>query len=262
MRTAHPHTPGPVLDHLDAARRTLRRERRRCVDEREAFRAFERAVTSLKATAPTPSPPPAAPVIGRQQATDGSLTRVRRAYEQTVMSVPHYDEEYADPYSESLEAEFGPDVAAAVQSATVFSPTLRRTVTAAATEAIAEREEFLDIIDEEVESVETMTDEITALDDRLDFLDDRPLSERGFNELLALHANVRRRQTRVDELASTRQQTIAEQRRSMSSFVPDVAEYFYQDLTVRYPVLSTLAALGETLDRALRRLERHLAATP
>ncbi|ELZ85540.1 hypothetical protein C453_06983 [Haloferax elongans ATCC BAA-1513] len=250
------------LDSLEAAKRALRRERRRCVDEREAFRAFKREVGKLKATAPTASAASTPPLIGHQQATDGSLTRVRRAYERTVMSVPHYDEEYGDPFADSLAAEFGPDVAAAFQSATVFSPALRQTVASAATEAVADRMEFVDIVDGEFESVESMADEISTLCNRLSFLDDKPLSERSFNELLAVRENVCRLQTRVDELAATRQQTIADHRRELSSLVPDVAEYLYQDLSVRYPVLSTLAAVGETLTEALRRVERRLAATP
>lgn len=41
-----------------------------------------------------------------------------------------------------------------------------------------------------------------------------------------------------------------------------MTEFFYADLSVRYPVLATLAAVGATLATATRRVERHLAATP
>ncbi|EMA03470.1 hypothetical protein C439_05710 [Haloferax mediterranei ATCC 33500] len=247
------------LNRLDAARRNLREERRRCVDEREAFRAFQKDVSGLKATAPTPRTPPA---IGHRQTTDSALTRVRRAYERTVMSVPHYDVEYGDSFEDSVSAEFGPDVATAFQSASVFSPALRHTVVSAAAAAVDERTEFVRVVDEESESIESMRDEIAAIVGRLSDLDDALHSTCGFDELLTLYSEISDFQDRLSTLVEQRQKTITNHRRALSSWVPDVTEFFYEDLPTRYPVLATLADVGGELDTVTRRVERQLASAP
>ncbi|REA05451.1 hypothetical protein DEQ92_03990 [Haloferax sp. Atlit-6N] len=254
------------LDRLDDARSALRAERRRCVDEREAFRAFRREVAASRATASTPNQAPAAATLvgqrGGRGRTDAALSGLRRSYERTVMSVPHYDEEYGDSFEESLAAEFGPDVATAFRSASVLSPPLRRTVAAAAASSRDEREKFIEVVDEETESVASMRGDIEALLGRLDDLDRTPLSERGFDALLTLYGDLPALRERLSELVAARQETISHHRRALSGLVPDVTEFLYADLPVRYPVLATLAEVGATLDAATRRVERRLAATP
>jgi len=254
------------LDRLADAREALRAERRRCVDEREAFRAFRREVAASQATASAPTRTPATATLVRQRGqrggTDAALSGLRRSYERTVMSVPHYDEEYGDDFGESLAAEFGPDVATAFRSASVLSPALRRTVAAAAASSLDERGKFIEVVDEEAESVASMRDDIEALLGRLGDLDRTPLSERGFDALLALYDDLSALRERLEALVAARQETISHHRRALSALVPDVTEFFYADLSVRYPVLATLAEVGTTLDTATRRVERRLAATP
>ncbi|RDZ65297.1 hypothetical protein C5B90_02700 [Haloferax sp. Atlit-12N] len=254
------------LDRLADAHSALRAERRRCVDEREAFRAFRREVAASQATASTPNQAPAAATLVGQRSgrggTDAALSGLRRSYERTVMSVPHYDEEYGDSFEASLAAEFGPDVATAFRSASVLSPPLRRTVAAAAASSRDEREKFIEVVDEEAESVASMRGEVEDLLGRLDDLDRTPLSERGFDALLALYEDLSSLRERLSELVAARQKTISHHRRALSGLVPDVTEFLYADLSVRYPVLATLAEVGATLDTATRRVERRLAATP
>ncbi len=79
---------------------------------------------------------------------------------------------------------------------------------------------------------------------------------------MALYDDLSALRDRLSRLVATRQETICHHRRALSALVPDVTEFFYADLPVRYPVLSTLATVGATLDTATRRVERHLAATP
>ncbi|ELZ59444.1 MULTISPECIES: hypothetical protein [unclassified Haloferax] len=254
------------LGRLDDAREALRAERRRCVDEREAFRSFRREVAASQATASTPNQTPAAATLvgqrGGRGGTDAALSGLRRSYERTVMSVPHYDEEYGDDFGESFAAEFGPDVATAFRSASVLSAPLRRTIAAAAASSLDERGQFIDIVDEEAESVASMRGDIEDLLGRLDDLDRTPLSDRGFDALLALYGELSALRERLDGLVAARQETISHHRRTLSGLVPDVTEFFYADLSVRYPVLATFAAVGATLATATRRVERHLAATP
>lgn len=264
MTSAGPNAVGPMalsLERLDDARQALREERRRVVDEREAFRAFRDDLATRAATTATATPM-ATKSLDDRQPIDNSLSRVRRSYERTVMSVPHYDEEYGDTFEESVTVEFGPDVAAAFCSASVFSPPLRQRVATGAAAAVHERSEFLEVLDAEAESVESMRDGLSDLDARLVALDETPLTERGFGECLALYDDLTALADRLDALAAERQQTITAHRRALSSLVPDVTEFLYEALPVRYPVLATLADARDVLDTAARRVERRLASTP
>ncbi|MFC6988329.1 hypothetical protein ACFQJD_05685 [Haloplanus sp. GCM10025708] len=158
-----------MADRLASARRVVERERRECGDEREAFRAFRRRVGEL-----TPTRVPATRRAPRLRHTDGSLDSVREAYEETVMSVPHYDREYGDGYAQSLATEFGNDVAAAVFGSQTLTAELQDALTAAARSAATDRAEFLDLLDREAESVAVADAELDELRDDLVALDSTP----------------------------------------------------------------------------------------
>jgi hypothetical protein len=170
-----------------AALAALRVERRRTVDERQAFEAFRDRVSSITAEGVSVDPSTAGPVTGlggagsggdgavgggavdafgdalgrgTDEAGDGvtaaagsGLVAVRDAYRATVMSVPHYEAEYDDTYERSVAAEFGPEIAYALTRTTRFREEYKRSLLTAASTAIEERGSFLDAVESEVESV-------------------------------------------------------------------------------------------------------------
>ena len=101
-----------LLSQMRRAHGTVRIERRRTNDERAAFAAFRSRLDAIPATTSTGVTPDwlsASPqAIGHERPQMGTeLLAVRDAYRSTVMSVPHYEEEYNDTYVASLAAEFG-----------------------------------------------------------------------------------------------------------------------------------------------------------
>jgi hypothetical protein len=249
---------------VDEAQRAVNRERRRCVDEREAFRSFRSAVSDVQPTAVPggQTGPLATQRLGATRTRASELESVRQTYERTVMDVPHYEAEYDDGYVESLSAEFGEDIAAAVTSATAFTPELRRAVVGGARAAMEERVEFIALLDEESSSLEAVEVGIQDVVDEIDRLDDRPLPSRSFDELVSLRTAVADLRPRLDDLATARQRTLASHRRELSGRVPDVTAYLYADCPRQYPALGALADARAVLERALRRVDRLLAATP
>lgn len=249
-----------VETSLGEARTALAAERRRCTDERAAFRSFCTAVADVQpsASAGSSAGPLAVKTVGRTP-TSPSLSAVRRAYERTVMDVPHYEEEYGDTYEESLRAEFGDEIAAAVTSASAFSPELRRAVVAAGESAARERQQFLDLLDEEFESLDAVEDGVERTVEELSSLDDRPLSARPFGELVALRSDVRALREELDELARERQRTLAAHRRTLSDLVPRVTEYLYHDVDCSHPGLDALASVRRLVETALSRVDRTVA---
>ncbi|SFG02590.1 hypothetical protein SAMN04488063_1172 [Halopelagius inordinatus] len=252
----------PIETSLGDARTALRAERRRCVDENAAFRSFCAAVADVQpsASAGSSAGPLAVKTVGRMAASP-PLSAVRRAYERTVMEVPHYEEEYGDTYEESLRAEFGDDIAAGVTSASAFSPELRRAVVAAGESAARERREFLDLLDAEFESLDAVEDGIERTVTDLSSLDDRPLSSRSFDELVALRGDVRALRDELDERARERQRTLVAHRRTLSGLVPSVTDYLYYDIDCEYPGLDALASARRLVETALSRVDRRIATT-
>ena len=229
------------------ARRTVRRERRRTIDEREAFDAFADAVRELSADGP-----PAGVRVGARFATPdatGTTAAVRAAYERTVMAVPHYREEYDDSYRESLAAEFNPTVAAGVTGSRL-TDAARSALLEAAENARADRARFVDALDHEDEMLRTA-------DKRLG----EPLAELRFGSLDGIRARLGVLDDHVEAVAADRQAGLRQQHADLElpADVPDLQTYVYQDAETTYPVLSTAGRTAAVLERIRSDVERAMA---
>jgi hypothetical protein len=247
-----------LTTRIDEARRVVAAERSTVSDEHDAFEAFDRRVADLSTVTVATEPP----VMTDTHPSDSSLERVRSAYAETVMSVPHYEAEYGDSVPESLAVEFGEDLAAAVVGGTALTPECRDAVRAAAAAARQERSDFLDVLDREAESLATAADAVADVRTTVEGLDDRPLPTRGFDDLRDCWSRLTDLEARTDAIGMRRQETIRGHRGDLPGVPTDLTEYLYADLSVSYPVLATVADLGSDLARARRRVERALASTP
>lgn len=277
-------------DPLRAALAALRVERRRVVDEREAFRAFRDHASSIPtADGVTRRNASAAngcraaggnrPSGGAWTPTGGAavpgsgLAAVRDAYRETVMAVPHYEAEYGDTYERSLAEEFGPELAYALTRTAGFHPEYRQSLLDAVDTAVAERDAFRDALETETDSVENaasrlapVRDETEAIDgevrgrsDSADAAATEPVSP-GFGALDACRARVETLCDDCDRIAARRQRVIADHDRSLA--LPDdldLPTYCYHDLDVSYPVLAAIGRVGDRLDALRRRIERAIA---
>ncbi|WP_379828689.1 DUF7260 family protein [Haloplanus litoreus] len=242
---------------IDEARAAVAAERACVATERDAFEAFDRRVAALATVAASTTPP----LLSDPQRSGQSLERVRTAYEETVMSVPHYEAEYGDTVAESLAAEFGEDLAAALVGGTALTADFRDAVRAAAAAARREREEFLTVLDREDTSLARTAADLSEVRSDLEALDDPPLSDRSFDDLRALWESVRDVEARIEGIGMRRQETIRGYRKELPGVPTDLVEYLYADLSVTHPVLAAVATLGDETRRARRRVERRLAST-
>jgi hypothetical protein len=246
-----------VTTRIDAAR-TVVAEERACVRaEYEAFDAFDRRIADLPTVAAATGPP----LVTDPRPADPSLARIRTAYEETVMGVPHYEAEYGDTVAESLAVEFGDELAAALVGGTALTPEFLDAVRAAAAAARREREAFLETLDREDESLAAAADAVADVRGTLDALDDGHHDTREFDDLRDLWARLSDLEARADGIGMRRQETIRSQRGNLPGVPADLTEYLYADLAVSYPVLATVADLGDDVDRVRRRVERALAST-
>jgi hypothetical protein len=246
---------------IAAARDAVATERSLVEAERDAFEAFDRRVADVGTVAASTSATPASTLLTDRRQSDRSLARVRAAYEETVMSVPHHDSEYGDTLAESLAADFGEQLAVALVEGSTLPTEVRDAVRAAASAARRERREFLDVLDREDASLTRTAEDLAAVRTDLRALDDRPLSTRSFDDLRRLWNRVQALDARTDGIAMQRQETLRSHRGELPGVPADLQEYLYADLSPTYPALAAIAATAADLRRARRRVERRLATT-
>ena len=238
-----------VEDRLDRAATALRRECRRTADELEALGEFAERVREIEAERAVAGGNAVAAVGLQTGRTDG-LEAVREAYEATVMSVPHYTQEYDDGYLGSLQAEFSPDLAAALTDGTRFNARCKRAVLSAVEGSRSSRRSLLETLSTEAESLSAATETLPSVAREVSEFAARSTAEAPFGTLDAHRARLSVLEGKCETVADERQSTLFEQRRTtgLPSGAPDVPQYVYQDLPFDYPVMAAVADLTGAIE--------------
>lgn len=239
-------------------RTRLQSERRAVTEEVEAFDAFLDRVESLPPEHPTPT----ARIHGIDHCSGApGLRTVREAYEGTVMTVAHYDEEYDDTYRESVVAEFGPEIGAALTDGRCFQAHLKRATVAKARNCRDDRERLLETLEIESESVTSVGDELRSIGAELREFGSGSPSERNYGALEAEWRRLDVLATELDRLATARQRAIIRQRREFTipASAPDVPTYLYSEFDDDYPLLAFCVELQRRVRRYRSEREREIA---
>ena len=242
--------PAELRARLDA-------ERQAVTAELEAFDAFVDRIEAV----PAREPAPAGEVHGLDRGEGGTgLAAVRDAYEGTVMSVPHYDEDYGDTYRESVVAEFGPEIGTALTESRRFQPYLKRVMIGKARSCRGDRERFLELLDVESESVADVGATLDDLGSELDGFDDGAPAAGAYGALEAEWRRLDAIEAEIDRLATERQRSIIRQRREFSiPSAPDIPTYLYHAFDADYPLLSLCVTLRERVTKYKSERERTFA---
>lgn len=245
-----------------AARECVRRERGRLADEVRAFETFVADVRDIPVAAHSRS---RGGTLLVEAARDSDGRPVRDAYESTVMSVPHYDEDYGDGVEESIAAELGSTVAAGLRGSR-FDEQCRRAVIAAARRARERRTALLDDIETEANSLDAAATAIDDIESDLEGHDDGTFEYASFEALMAARDALTEQAARARSIAAERQAVIRENsftasadRRRRATGDLHLQEYLYADLDRTYPVLSAVTELAARIDRRRTRRERAIA---
>lgn len=252
-----------ALAFIPDARAVLRRERERAADERDAFGRFARHVTNLD---PSPSPGGGSRSIGLDQGpgpgvgtlalsgTGGSMpddrmARARRAYRDTVMSVPHYEEEYGETLAENVSAEFGESVAIALEGADTFTPGLRETLLGSAETARDRRDSLVRAIEQEEATLRSAASTLSEIESEVERLNDGPTLPLSFEQLMDRWGRLYDLERECETVLEERQESI-----QAGYGVPlrldgpvSLQEYLYDSLPVTHPVLAEATRLLESV---------------
>lgn len=252
---------GSVLMRLRDAREAVATERTRTTAERDAFDRFKRRTVRLEPDAPRPPEPPSAgggvlATAGGSTADSDSLDDAREAYVETVMSTPHYEEEYDETFAESLAAEFGDGVAGVMVGGGTLTPQLRARLVDSAERAREEREELLADLDREEAGIDAASDTLAPAVEAAEDVTEADLDYASYTDLVADYERLEWHEERVEALLRDRQATVHDREAER----PHWYEYLYGELRSSYPVvgaateaLSELAAGRDAIASAASR---------
>lgn len=233
--------------YVSDAKRRCRTERDRTRAERRAIGRFADRITNIDPVAD----PSTASGIGATQSLSGAspdagLRQVREAYRETVMAVPHYDEEYGDSLPESISEEFGPDVAEAVCGGAVLSPQLRDTLVARSDAARTKRRSLEEAVEAELSDVDSVGARLDSLDRERRALRRHLGDSPDYAALADVWSRLGDLEGRCESALRDRQAMIHDPPLRAGDRLPSFYDYLYVPLDVSHPVL---AAGTELLDR-------------
>jgi hypothetical protein len=144
-----------ALTYFHRAREECGEEQSRLQAERSALERFESQIRGLSAASVGQSTPSrgGATLAQSNVETRSQLQAVQNAYRDTVMAVPHYQEDYGESLTEHMTAEFGEDVTTAVVEGSTLTPQVKRALVSKASESRKERAAFARTLAAESESV-------------------------------------------------------------------------------------------------------------
>lgn len=223
-----------VLDPLSTAKSITKRERDEVDSEREAFEQFATAIVEVPTISPETSGPPTGNVLSKapiQKSDDLS-----KAYRETVMAVPHYDDTYGEALEENLVAEFGPELAELFQSTgdPSFTDYQKESLVVAAEERARNRAEFCNTLDSEIDSLESFYRDLSSLLDELDTSVVPAWYHQQFEDQL-------------EDMLHARQSTLSSRSSMAHIDRHNLCAYLYDDEFWTYPGLTAVARLLDSV---------------
>jgi len=154
-----------TLPPIRAAIRTTQNEQAELESEKDALADFIKRLNEI----PAVQPDAATPSHLRASGPD-ALPAVRAAFQDTLMSVSHYDIRYDEPLFEHLQKEFTPEIAAAVhpQTAPEFTPVIKENLLSCAHTRAHKRDSLIKAIEYERSSLQTAQSQVEHFIDELD----------------------------------------------------------------------------------------------
>jgi hypothetical protein len=190
-----------------------------------------------------------AAVQTRSNPPDDGLRQVKEIYRDTVMAVPHYEEDYGESLTTNMAAEFGEELGHAIKSGDRFTPQLQQALVTQADDARDRRRQLLRALDDERSALDEYESALERIDEEASCVIDRPLYQRSFSELYDAWHRLEEIESECDDLLTERQTELDEGRPAPTIHRDREAfhRYLYGDLDVDYPVLAAGTTVLERL---------------
>lgn len=252
-----------TLVFLPRAREYCARERDRTQAEYDAFDQFLNDVQDIPASSTASAVEPAGEMSIVQtyvHPSGAGKQRLREAYEGSVMSVPHFSEDYDETIDENMAAEFGDEIAHAALNGQEFGPHVKRSLLQGAVDARERRRHFLTLLEAESASLNRHADRLADVKRRVDRASEPLCADLSFDELTANRECLADCEDAIEGVVEHRQSDRTEGKNAVLRLNKDLdlQEYLYQPMEVTYPVLAEAARLLSQIAIATRRIEDEL----
>lgn len=243
------------LAYLKSAKANLDEERSRTAAERDAFHTFAKRVSELSANGEsaisTANRGSLASAIEVPESAS-SVEKVREAYRDTVMAVPHYDEDYGESIADNMAIEFGEEVATTVEKGQELTPMLQQVLISKAQSAADERDRLITHLDREARELNEAENNFAEVQSELEKYDSLTLRGLDLNELGEWWDRLDELEQRCNDVVNTRQQRLNEDRETKPFDGIEFKGYLYSSLPVDHPVLAEATEVLERIEDARR----------
>ncbi|MFC6787152.1 hypothetical protein ACFQFH_15125 [Halobaculum halobium] len=246
-----------VSGELDSLRQQVDTEIAQTHAEHEALQSFRDRLTEIFELAPqatihssiaTDSPEEQclrSRVAEASSAAD-TIAAIRRAYQETVMGLSFYENEYGDSYGESLRAEFGEEIAIALTQPACFTSAVRASLVEQIEIALEERARLLGICYEEQESLSMVREELVPVATECESIASETFADQPYTRLQYYRDRCLRLEERCDTIVRRRQQSLHRRREEyeFGGEIPTVRSYLYRDSGAAHPVLALCSSVA------------------
>jgi flagellar biosynthesis/type III secretory pathway protein FliH len=250
-----------VDTYVGQARTRVRAEQGAIDAKRDAFETFVQRVREIPTHQNSAPPVGVTTVAGTQhrsnQTTDGGCRKVLAAFAETIRSHSVEDFDTDEPLLETVRAEFTESIAVTLAPTTEapLTPELKEMIVTEAETRRAEAIAFDRALDRETKQLADADDVVEEITGWIIRSEEPPLSAIGFNALKLRHETLDRHRSRCETLAQRRQEFLEETTSNGTKAGVrhrQLMPYLYDELSVDYPVLATVAQL----DAACREYQR------
>lgn len=222
--------------------------------ERAAFQQFADEVADLNIRSQQ-TVDPSRTVIETKNSGE-QLKSVRRRYQNTIMGVSHYDEDYGERIRENMATELSPELATAVLDGDQFSLHVQQLLIHQSQGGVKSREGLLETLHQEKESLIHSRTTLRETESIWERTKSSELDLQSFSELIDHERELRQTTVSCEQLLEARQREIHRMNRNYSrSNQSLLQQYLYENLDTNFPVLN------ETLDRIQQLMERQRTVT-
>jgi hypothetical protein len=193
----------------------------------------------------------------QKQSTVEGATKVRRAYQDTVMSVSHYTKEYGDTYTSSISEELGSDLAIALKQSSELSSILKSTLVTQIENTIESRKQLQNTVQVEQDSIESHHTDLYDVGEFVHECMENQIQSSNIEHINGYKRKYSNIGEKLDNIAIIRQEDINKVNKlsQTSQLSSELYSYFYQSLSTDFPVLEIIGRLGRKHKRL--KFQRH-----
>ena len=235
-----PSTKGQLLSAIDI----ISIEYDQITEEIQAFKNFKKEVENIAVSHDLNN---SVDKFGYQKgSTVEGATKVRRAYQDTVMSVSHYNKEYGDTYTSSISEELGSDLAIALKQSSELTSILKSALVTQIENTIESRKQLQNTVQIEQDSIESHHTDLYNVGEFIHECMEYQIQSSNIEQVNEYKRKSSNIDKKLDNIAIIRQQDINKVNKLSQTSQPssELYSYFYQSLSTDFPVLETIGQLG------------------